>query len=362
MTTLYNITFVRNFFKFFRHINKNIWILLTISRVIINKEIDFISLLSFVLYAVISQVGFHTKKTYLHTINMNDSPFQNGFKVGNYAWCNCPFLIYKLILFGKLWTYHTSVHSNNISSDMKQEMFGFVDGFNKNCPSLFHINFEQVLSYHKLADSKCGCTCRVSKKGILERNMDWFPFGNAGTQTIILKYNDWSSLTIPGFFGVATGFKKDFVFAMNVSPGRLTKNAELASSMNRSIMQRFSSLNEIKDFVLTNPQTYSEYHITVVSKDEQFCYSFGSGTFRNEFPLYTVNFQEPERKNYSFSSPERLQKLICAENQNNLLCASEFNTLLTIHHVVADVNTNIATIKCDNGFAGDSEYVNRIEF
>lgn len=327
------------------------------------------------IWLIMSQlIGFHRSSRCIMSLEMIDpdeNSFENGRKIGVYAWQHCPLLIYKLILAGL--TFRPKVTGNTISKNMHDEIVGFVSGFNEG--SLIHITYEQVLNYHKLADSKCGCTCRVVRKGILERNMDWLPFGTAGTDTILLKYQyknanrkKWYSLTIPGFFGVATAFKGDFAFAMNVSPGKLTQGGELASSMNRSIMENYNSARGIKRFLLsTHPKTYSQYHVTIVSPKMQFCYSFGSlgspPTFRNEFPLYTVNFQEPERVNHSFSSPERLSYLESEDaKKEKLLHERRFNTMLTIHNVYCDTKMGLAAIRVDNGFAADSESTFTIDF
>jgi hypothetical protein len=353
--TFYNTRIVRAFLLFFRAPMMCPLLCSLLCSLMWREDRQYIIptiLTTLFIWLTMSQIGFCDPNPKPNGFMMTRSDFENGKSIGEHAVYNCEFFIYKLILAGKF--FSPSVKSDMISESMKNEILGFVDGFNKG--SYFRITFDQVLRYHKLADSKCACTCRVVKKGLLERNMDWFPFGSAGTDTIILNYIDWKSLTVPGFFGVVTGFRDEYVLAMNVSPGKLTEGAELACSMNRSIIQKYSSPQEVLDFVKTNPQTYSEYHLTIVSPNSQFCYSFGSSTLREELPLYTVNFREPAREEYSFSSPERLEYLKMNEDKKRLLDEPMFNTVLTVHSLVINTHARKATCFIDNGFAGDIKH------
>lgn len=286
--------------------------------------------------------------------------------------------LYKLILVSKMFYFKFRKCEILVPDKIRKEILSFVKNFNLIKPFFLpSISYDQVIQYHLLADSKSACTCILTKDEngnvIFGRNLDWCSFGSAGDDTVRLIYDKFISYGIAGLFGVITGTSREnespFVLAMNVSPGQLRAKGIPSSFINRLILEADSQQREMNNLetFLKNTPNLSNYHITVSDGKKMMVFSFVDESNSrvyvrtgNEY-IFTVNFQEPNRKQWSFDSPGRinfLEKLFSlpdklSERVQIGLSSEVCNTLQTVHSMIFKINSTVqVSMRVNNGFAG----------
>lgn len=107
------------------------------------------------------------------------------------------------------------------------EISGLVDGYNNRVNWYNRIDFQFVVDYHLLPDIYSGfaCTVLVNNTSVgkeIARNVDFLPLGSAGGDSYLLRIGQIEMLTVPGFIGAVSGWKRDQSWAvfLNVSHSR----------------------------------------------------------------------------------------------------------------------------------------------
>lgn len=190
----------------------------------------------------------------------------------------------------------------------------------------------------------------------------------------------YRSITVAGMLGTMTAIKNREVMAMNVSPGHLHAGMS-AVFMNRELMEKHNMKWVRKNY--GQLKVLANYHLTFGSKDDRFSIAFhGRGVcrdtcqcefkgteshlLRTNLPIYTVNFEYPDKIRHSFDSDRREAQLIenfgesrvgtrgvlPLELIKDVLRSPSFNTICTVQSMVFDFKDNTLNIGVNNGFAG----------
>lgn len=291
---------------------------------------------------------------------------------------------------------------------LKIELEGLVKGYNKWAEETFHedrMTFNDALLMHLIPDSKhfipeqiendltgtVACTSILYKNQediIFGRNMDWCPFGEGGSNSIIMVWRSKgiASLGTPGLMGVVTGWNKEnLCLAMNVCPGKTSSVRGIpAIFFNRVILENARSLKEA-DIQIEKHRPLGPYHMTLADKYGQGgCFSFYQDKNENsqekdyrryaeiDKPLLVVNWRYPECQGGSFNSEGRTTLLNTYFNEaikeipqdkleraklvdNALQLTPLVNSWITMHSFLFNPQKGTVKLSWDNGYAASSQ-------
>lgn len=141
------------------------------------------------------------------------------------------------------------------------------------------LTLDTVLKYHMLPDSmqydvfQMSCTCILHRNPIthlltMGRNMDWLPFGLAGSLSVLIRTPRCAYWTPPGFVGVVTGINpQGLCLAMNVFPGErhAGPNAVPVSLVNRILLESCGSVAAVMES-MKQQTPLGAYHLTVCDR------------------------------------------------------------------------------------------------
>jgi hypothetical protein len=294
-----------------------------------------------------------------------------------------------------------------IPAEYLQEMKGLAAGYKEwatQTGASLQITEDDILLMHLIPDSKhfhpkelekewqfaeeearsAACTSLLDRDDegnvIFGRNMDWCPFGEAGSKSLVLvwKNKGVAALGVPGMIGVVTGWNKDKVaLAMNVCPGKTTEARGMPAILfNRQILESRTSVAAIREFVKEN-RPLGPYHLTVAdSEKEGSCISFyqekeGKDHQRDLADTYieVLNWEYPKCEGGFFNSqcrhallgpyfskakkiPNRHPKLM----ENALRLSPYVNSWITMHSLVFRPGADTVKMSWDNGYAASGQW------
>ncbi len=234
------------------------------------------------------------------------------------------------------------------------------------------------------------CTCildRDPRAGLqFLRNMEWCPFGEGGTKTLVVVWKNTgeAALSMPGIVGAITGWNQaGLCVAMNVCPG-FTGSASRgmpAILYNREILQRCQTTPQVELVASTQERPLGPYHLTVAdAHGSGRCISFYQGQGESDHvrlldsnshphsngPLITLNWRYPECQGGIFNSPERNEILtryyagvpVDADRRKLAINAGKmspyFNSWHTTHSLLFQPEYGSVELHWDNGFAAST--------
>lgn len=272
------------------------------------------------------------------------------------------------------------------------EIQGFVEGFNTKTNCLNELTLELAIFYHIIPDIFCygfGCSTIVDQKGrFIIRNLDFCPFGSGGRDSVLIKAQELSYLTIPGMIGVCHGWtttaiKSRFVF-VNVSHNDTYFNShgipmvfyskEILRRINWNIenIKRYHSHPEF-DQVLPKKQPMASFHLTIVDNKKAICISFaqtlGDDNIihdNNQGPLKIFNFthtihDEDKGTAWSMTRNQTTDQFLSLQQYNvselmDFIRDKNINVFDTIHSLIILPSFNHIFISCNDSFAASGKF------
>jgi len=286
-----------------------------------------------------------------------------------------------------------------VAENYKKELQGIVDGYNS--VSSTSITYMQLLHIHMLpectnvrkkpmetiSDKPLGCTVitETDINGVttMARNMDWCPFGDLATNTLVVYYTKSKvySLTIPGIIGVITGWNESgLCLAMNVSRGYNNKGTP-SVFYNRWILDNYANVYSYVtdrrridwyDKEVISP--LGSYHINIIDKyggkqHIEFNITSDVKTYKHYYEgdgqdlIMTFNDHSVHENGsiYVLSGwdsrvRERIVRSMLEDGAtlDNILSAVPINNNETCHSVIFMPSENKVGLAWNNGFAGDA--------
>jgi hypothetical protein len=241
---------------------------------------------------------------------------------------------------------------------------------------------------------------------IMGRNMDWLPFGIAGTQSLVVVWSQSgvASFGFPGLIGCISGWNRNgLCLAMNVCPGKTSSVRGIPSVfLNRLILENdhHHSSFGVEDACLfiENNRPLGPYHLSLIDiRGNGKCISFyqdennkdfirdlqlpqreqgpeesNNHPNKNKIKIMTVlNWRYPKEKGGSFNSEKRDQLLkkyfnrdtttqistkqdLCDLVKNALTLRPYINSWISVHSLFFDPQNDKVMLKMDNGYAPSS--------
>ena len=335
----------------------------------------------------------------LNEVNEYQNGFVHGYYLAEYIQqlsANC-----MRIMRWKLNPKICSNIFNNLQYPHQLELIGLVDGYNHWAhktqnpqKQLYEIVFLHLLPdlsneeqstsliwsllklFGKLTGNLpiFGCTTLVvnSNDGlIMGRNLDWCPFGLSGTYSLIIHWKKIgiTSLTLPGLIGIATGWKRDCVLAMNSCPNSSSlQNIQACALFNNREILENPKLLETHLLPETPSLNLIPYNLIYCSplKTQHVCYNIDRSPYvrdlKDHNPLIALNYNYPTCLLSSLNSTGRLQYLnknlpVDEESVFKSLQVKELtNSWLTLHSCVFNLTKGQFHLSMDNGYAASGQY------
>lgn len=301
------------------------------------------------------------------------------------------------------------------------EIQGMVEGYNawgikeKSKQGSFPITEDDILLMHLIPDSKhfhpkdcealwqnipeerqaeerqVACTSLLDRDDqgnvIFGRNMDWCPFGEAGSKSLVMvwKESGVAVLGVPGMIGAVTGWNRhNLALAMNVCPGTTEEARGMpAIFFNRYVLEFSGNVAEAKELAQRGIQPLGPYHMTMADAKEGSCISFYQDPqhidethpshhirdlSQNEH-VEVLNWQYPTCTGGYFNSecrhdlltpyfqdartiPNRHPELM----ENALRLTPYVNSWITMHSLVFRPAENRVKMSWDNGYAASGSW------
>lgn len=227
---------------------------------------------------------------------------------------------------------------------------------------------------------------------IFARNMDWMPFGNGGTKSLVIvwKNKQTAVLGVPGLIGAVTGWNQNnLCLAMNVCPGTTEEIRGMpAIFYNRMLLEKANTVDDVSAIAKVC-KPLGAYHVTVAdAKGNGKCISFYndikpdcsleampeaiqeedySREAKPDQVLTVLNWRYPEMNGGYFNSATRDQILNRyfsdgAGLDSHRLVANALkmhpyvNSWITMHSMIFKPETGKLSLSMDNGFAPSNEY------
>jgi hypothetical protein len=260
-----------------------------------------------------------------------------------------------------------------IPSHINSELLGLVDGYNTSSPWI-KLTYETALNWHLLP---MACTTLIANEStnsspdiIFARNMDWVPYGNLASYSLIIKNMSTgvSSFAIPGIVGVITAWSPNLILAMNVcervnpfEPGGIP-----ALFLNRIILEE-NNIDRVSSY-----SPYGPYHVTVLEIDKKQPKALVCSYFQSINSTHLIRYLDYNSTLITFNhvyvngikqikgrffSDVREKFYLDHKDMSIEKLFSEYpiNNYITCHSLIFYPNKNTVSIKFDNGFAGVSE-------
>jgi len=211
---------------------------------------------------------------------------------------------------------------------------------------------------------------------LIARNMDFTSLGSAGSDSVLVRYKNFSSLTIPGLIGVVTGWNNSgLVGIVNVSHNQHKRDIHgtPVTFLARSCLEDCESVAKVwNKYDAKELQPTASFHFTFADQNDCGCISFAQttnnddGIFRNPKQLLIFNYtytQHVTDKNTADScTREQCVTRFLADHATyqtpqdllGLLKHPTLNVFDTLHSLVIDVTNNCAWISTNNCYAADS--------
>lgn len=293
-----------------------------------------------------------------------------------------------------------------IPEEYAKEMQGLAKGYNawaeEAGASL--MTEEDVLLMHLIPDSKhfhpkeleetwsepfqkepaVACTSLLDRdesgEVIFGRNMDWCPFGEAGSKSLVLVWQTKgvAVLGVPGMIGAVTGWNKNkLAVAMNVCPGETSEVRGMPAILfNRHILESAIDVAEAHQRI-GESQPLGPYHLTVADPKKGSCISFynreDGGHHQRHLlsePLEVLNWEYPKCEGGFFDSQKRHELLTSyfegakeisnkhPELMENVLQLSPYiNSWITMHSLVFRPSQDSVKMSWNNGYAASGQWI-----
>jgi len=322
-------------------------------------------------------------------------PYDAGYAHGRrLAWPICKLLwrFYPVYLY-LLWFHSLDKWLGNveIASHHQQELKGLVDGYNSSVGKRHRVTYRYALACHLLPDLYCmACSTVIFRNTpgkydqsdiFIGRNMDFTSLGSAGSDSLLVKYHNVTSLIVPGLVGVVTGWNNHGVVGIvNVS-----HNKDVVDVCGipivflvRSYLEKSLNVDHLWALYYQNIlQPTVSFHFTFADKTNFGCISFyqtrdGVDThlrdddYPNGFQVFNYTYTQHETDDNtsdSYCRDECVARFrqcqdspVTSFDVIKLLRQDELNVYDTMHSLVFNMSKGWVFIANNNCFAADSVY------
>lgn len=292
-----------------------------------------------------------------------DNSYQNGYSYGMLIRDMAIKINYSTTrLFGKLSETSYLQIINILDNNLIAEFNGLYDAMKTYIPNLTKIELMSLQCVPELGNMSCTCYSMYESKNnnsnvIFGRNVDWPSIGY-GYLTIKVDYNKYVNLVIPGMIGCITGWRNKYILAINTVDAKyydIHENRLPMALYNRTILQNFDLLGDIKSFIERTGGPMQACHLTIASNLESMCFSF----YQNNGKTYirslsgnqsmeTLNWSYPDKNHPRFISNYRHSMIKNIENNNSSNNIQKMIDILTSCQSVITVNSILAHWEDDN--------------